>query len=181
MFADRAIIHAICTLHGQWLPGDRRGFRSRDHKVHSSGDYKNPPPPDEHEGLRRWAQSHIKGAPSFLLADQLASIGLAFLWKLDAMDLFPRILSSGCTHLHVLFDAPPGMVDVMPMLGRAKQYASLKLADHQGQLWAEGAKIIRTRDIQHARNVFGYIRDHAIKEGAWIWRYDRDPPPERPR
>ena len=66
-------------------------------------------------------------------------------------------------------------------LGKAKQYSSLKLPDHKGRLWAEGAKIIRTCEIQHARNAFKYIRDHAIKEGAWIWRYDKDPMPEKPK
>jgi hypothetical protein len=37
-----------------WLPGDQRGFRNRQHRIHSSGDYKNPPPRWEHEGLRRY-------------------------------------------------------------------------------------------------------------------------------
>lgn len=39
-----------------WLPGDPRGWRSRHHKRHSSGDYKNPPPPGEHEGLYRYCK-----------------------------------------------------------------------------------------------------------------------------
>ena len=37
-----------------WLPGSDRGFRSHDHGIHSSGHYKNPPPPEEHEGLRNY-------------------------------------------------------------------------------------------------------------------------------
>ena len=46
--------HIIISPQNSWLPGDRRGFRSRNHKIHSSGDYKNLPPPEEHAGLRRY-------------------------------------------------------------------------------------------------------------------------------
>ncbi|HEX3314753.1 MAG TPA: hypothetical protein VHR72_07680 [Gemmataceae bacterium] len=30
------------STYGSWLPGNPRGFRSRKHRIHSSGDYKNP-------------------------------------------------------------------------------------------------------------------------------------------
>ena len=39
--------HVTLSTYGSWLPGDQRGFRSRKHKIHSSGDYKNPPPASE--------------------------------------------------------------------------------------------------------------------------------------
>ncbi len=45
--------HNILSTHGSWLPGNPRGFRSRNHRIHSSGDYKNPPPLGEHAGLHR--------------------------------------------------------------------------------------------------------------------------------
>ena len=43
--------HLILSGRNTWLPGDARGFRNRDHRVHSSGDYKNRPPQGEHQGL----------------------------------------------------------------------------------------------------------------------------------
>src|SRR5687768_18482511 len=49
----RVDISTYCS----WLPGDDRGFRSHDHNIHSSGDYKNPPPPEEHEGLRNYHEA----------------------------------------------------------------------------------------------------------------------------
>ncbi|MDY7107662.1 MAG: hypothetical protein SYC29_03405 [Planctomycetota bacterium] len=174
-----SLIHAICTLYGNWPPGDPRGWRSRRHKRHSSGDYKDPPPPGEHEGLHRHARSSMTTAPARLRPDQYPLVGRAFLWKRNALGCSARILSCGPTHLHVLFDGPAG--DATPVLGKCKQYSSLKLADHRGQLWGERAKIIRVRDLPHARNTFAYIRDHALKEGAWIWRCDRDARPERAR
>jgi hypothetical protein len=48
--------HIVCNTKCSWLPGDDRGFRSREHRIHSSGDYKNPPPKNEHEGLRRYQE-----------------------------------------------------------------------------------------------------------------------------
>ena len=35
-----------CTVHtyGAWLHGSARGFRTRHHREHIEGDYKNPPP-----------------------------------------------------------------------------------------------------------------------------------------
>src|SRR4051812_33366055 len=44
------VISARCT----WLHGDSRGFPNRHHRIHSSGDYKNPPPQGEHSGLYRY-------------------------------------------------------------------------------------------------------------------------------
>jgi hypothetical protein len=39
-----AWFHAIITTYGAWLDGDARGFRTRHHREHVEGDYKNPPP-----------------------------------------------------------------------------------------------------------------------------------------
>ncbi len=36
--------HCIGGTYGSWLPGDRRGFRTRHHREHVEGDYRNPPP-----------------------------------------------------------------------------------------------------------------------------------------
>ena len=172
------LIHAICTYYGQWLPGDERGWRSPGHRIHSSGDYTNPPPSEEHAGLRRWVRARMKSPPVRLRADQIPVVGSAFIDKMFKTGCEVRVLACGATHLHVLFASP--QCDVMPTLGKAKQYSSLKLADHRGQLWAGGAKIIRIRNWRHAERVFNYICSHALKESAWTWRCDEDaPPPSR--
>jgi len=49
--------HLVQGTHRSWLPGDPRGFRSRRHRRHSSGDYRTPPPAGEHEGLHRAAEN----------------------------------------------------------------------------------------------------------------------------
>ena len=40
-----------CTTHtyGAWLYGDPRGFRTRHHREHVEGDYKNPPPKGKYD------------------------------------------------------------------------------------------------------------------------------------
>ena len=43
--------HCIATTYGAWLPGDDFGFRTRHHREHVEGDYRNPPPPGAHQQL----------------------------------------------------------------------------------------------------------------------------------
>src|SRR5829696_2802622 len=50
------IINTLCS----WLHGDERGFRSRGHRIHSSGDYRNPPPRGEHAGVLRYHEQRSR-------------------------------------------------------------------------------------------------------------------------
>ena len=45
MIADdnRVWYHVVLSTYGSWLYGDKRGFRTRHHREHVDGDYKNPP------------------------------------------------------------------------------------------------------------------------------------------
>ncbi|MCH8344020.1 MAG: hypothetical protein IH983_08525 [Planctomycetes bacterium] len=119
----------------------------------------------------------MKSRPVQLRGDQMPIVGSAFAYKMFNADCEVRALSCGATHLHVLFASADS--DAMQTLGKAKQYASLKLEDHPGRLWAGGGKIIRIRTAEHAQRVFTYICSHAEKESAWIWRRDYDAPPLR--
>jgi hypothetical protein len=46
-------IHFVETVYGAWLYGDARGFRTRHHREHVEGDYKNPPPAGMYDARRR--------------------------------------------------------------------------------------------------------------------------------
>ncbi len=166
------LIHATCHYHGQWIPGDQRGFRSRDHRIHSSGDYRNPPPIQEHAGLRQWVRVNMNQPPVTLEPPQFEIVGLVLVHKLQRMNCEVVVLSSGPTHVHTLF--VPSETDVIKQLGKAKQFASLKCPNHAGQLWAESCDAVAVQKEQHACNAYQYICDHAVKEGAWVWRADRD-------
>ena len=105
-----------------WLPGDDRGWRSRRHKRHSSGDYKHPPPPDEHAGLLTYVKNRMTTPPVALQPAEPAIVGSAFVRKLQKMKCDVRILACGATHLHVLCRLTEP--DAIRQLGKAKQYAS---------------------------------------------------------
>ena len=116
----------------------------------------------------------MRDAPVTLTAEQYAIVGEALVAKVLKMGAGVRCMAVGATHLHLLYEsaAPNAVAE----LGRAKQYASLKLPERPGRVWGRGAKIIVVRDIEHARQVWRYILNHGGKEGAWTWRYDRDNP-----
>jgi hypothetical protein len=161
------IIHASCHYKGQWLPGDPRGFRSRDHKIHSSGDYKNPPPAGEHAGLYGFSKSLMLNAPIALEPEEYPILGTAFLNKLHSMELVVYRLACGRSHVHYLYESVAP--DAFTEMACAKQYASHQLKTRWGGLWAKRGKIVDICDINHLRRVLSYIPDHAEKEGAWIW------------
>ena len=59
-FGDLAWRHVVIGTLRSWNFGDERGFRSRGHRIHSSGDYKNPPPRGEHAKLNEWhVERHV--------------------------------------------------------------------------------------------------------------------------
>src|SRR5947207_10093448 len=62
MWLETAWIHVVVGTYRSWDFGDERGFRSRKHRIHSSGDYKNPPPKREHEGLRKRFKAQRRAA-----------------------------------------------------------------------------------------------------------------------
>jgi hypothetical protein len=78
----KAWFHVTCTARHSWLPGDPRGFRSRNHRKHSTGDHKRPPPTGEHAGLHR-AVAAQAGAPVQFAVDVRSAIGRAMLDKIQ--------------------------------------------------------------------------------------------------
>jgi hypothetical protein len=159
-------MHAICHYFGQWLPADDRGFRAVDHKIHSSGDYKNPPPVHEHEGLRNWIKSHMGGDPVFLEPPEYPVLGSAFIHKLNKIGGVVRCLCCGATHIHVMYDSVAS--EAKDEIGRAKQFASLKLESHPGRVFAKDCSVEEVEGIGHARELWKYILKHEFKEGAWV-------------
>jgi len=71
--------HVVLGTRRSWLHGDGRGFRSRGHRIHSSGDYRDPPPEGEHAGLRAYHEKRAKG-PAIRVSKRLrAEAGKALL------------------------------------------------------------------------------------------------------
>ena len=66
--------HCIGGTYGSWLPGDPRGFRTRHHREHVEGDYRNPPPAGIYEPRHRRAEDSPRFDPVTLRPDDRAVV-----------------------------------------------------------------------------------------------------------
>lgn len=162
--------HVIAGTLGSWLPGDPRGFRSRRHRVHSSGDYRNPPPAGEHAGLHRHALSCSADAVR-IPADLRARVGRAMLGKLHDSGVPVGALAVGSNHVHALIAV--GDSDAVGPFGRAKQHASKAVStDLPGKLWARSSHVVRVKNTGQLASTVQYIARHD-RAGAWVWQHPR--------
>ena len=165
--------HIIWTTYGTWLPGDPRGFRSRDHRIHSSGNVRRPPPPGEHAGLRGYARRTMRGEPVILTPAERGKVLESLLEKIGSIELLTDTLAVSATHVHLLSRCLPGDLD--SIISRLRRHASHAMRDSlPGQVWSRGKHIVELRDNGHAGNIHNYILDHARKENASVWTRDRN-------
>ena len=160
--------HVTTNTYGTWLPGDPRGWRSRDHKKHVDGDYRNPPPKGADAGLYDHAKRQMKQAPVFLTTDQRRVAGQAMVEMLVHQRLEVIVLSLDAVHCHFLAKFPSRSGGAI--VGRAKKHAYFALhgAGHVGKLWSRSCQMLPITDRQHQVNTCNYIRDHQ-EVGAWVW------------
>jgi len=159
-------VHAIITTYGTWLPGDPRGFRDHGHRVHSSGDYKSPPPAGEHAGLLDRSRRAVK-SKIVLPPEHRQAVAGSLVSKLDELGHPVRILAVNATHVHLMVRV--GQRDAKPVIGLAKQRASLDARSWlQGGLWAQGCHLVRVFSDEHYHTLIRYIAEHA-DEGAFVW------------
>src|SRR5207249_2399004 len=97
--------HVVISTWKSWLPGNPRGFRSRHHKIHSSGDYKDPPPEGEHAGLYRFHSKNC-GDPIVLPPELRETVGKAIRRKLKEMNCQVLAIAVAATHVHLLVELP---------------------------------------------------------------------------
>ena len=168
-----------CTTHtyGAWLYGDPRGFRTRHHREHVEGDYKNPPPAGAYDTQYAQSKRLLKQPPVVLSADWRAIVGDALVEMLRRLEAQLLCLSCSGQHVHLLAKMPGGPVP-REWVGRAKKHAAFIAKENgwQGKLWAVRSKVTPVRDRKHQWNAFQYILDHA-QEGAWVWDF-RDHTPK---
>ena len=162
--------HIIIGTHGSWLPGSPKGWRSRAHRVHSSGDYKSPPPEEEHAGL--YAYNIARCPDAVTIPEAIRSIiGRAFCKELGANRCHTLVIAIAGQHCHVLSELPNNLSETKSIIGHAKRESSRAVkAEMPGKVWAAGGKFIRINDRGYQRRVFDYICRH-VQEGAWVWTY----------
>jgi len=161
--------HVTITAYGQWLPGDPRGWRVRDHKYHVPGDYKNPPPPSKFAtNLHAYAKSLLKNDPVFLPQELRQPIGERILESLTIQRIDHRALAIAPKHVHVLLQS----ANERPKLaaGKCKQNVSRNIpCTFESGWWAQDSHAEPIGDAAHFANAIQYILDH-VDEGAWVWR-----------
>jgi hypothetical protein len=75
MANTRKWFHLTTHTYGVWLYGDPRGFRTRHHREHIEGDYKNPPPPGKYADKLQRSKESLKQDPVKLNAEFRAIVG----------------------------------------------------------------------------------------------------------
>ncbi|MGB2820689.1 MAG: transposase [Phycisphaerae bacterium] len=161
--------HINWGTYGSWLPGDPRGFRTRRHRMHVEGNYRNPPPVGVYEGLHEHVKANLRKPPIALPDELRPAVGCACLEQFEKEGVCAYALSVGGEHVHAAVDCSPE--GLKQMVGRVKKVSSHRIRDQiPGKVWSGGCKPVVVRDEQHWRNVLKYIRDHAPQ--AWVWVRD---------
>lgn len=163
--------HVIWSTYGSWLPGDPRGFRNRHHRIHSSGDYRNPPPKGEHAGLHRYAQQ-ISGAAVVLTAARARTRVCDSLRELLDAEGHRALAIAVCrSHVHLLAELPDDRAQMDRLIRTLKTKSSAAIRDVlPGRVWSRGGKRIRKPDRAAQRRCFYYIRDDQ-ERGATVWTF----------
>ena len=173
--------HIIGSTYGNWLPGDGRGWRTRHHREHIEGDYKNPPPTGTHDRRLAHAKSVMKREPILLSPPQRHLVCHTMVAALQFHKIEVKDLAVSPMHFHLL--AGFALVrrtaylknirdPTRHFVGITKSRSSRALSGAgttgQGGIWAKRTKIVPIDDRGHFDNVVQYILDHA-QEGAFVW------------
>ena len=160
--------HAIFTTYGTWLHGDPRGFRTRHHREHIEGDYKQPPPPGTYDKLATYSKSILKHPPVTLDDATRGIVGEAIVAYLACDGARLAELAVAATHVHLL--AGLAAKQHRKVLGDVKRHVWFVLRDRgeSRRIWAKGFKVVPIRDQKHWLSAQRYIAAHFDKE-AWTW------------
>ncbi|MCE5327636.1 MAG: hypothetical protein LLG01_14615 [Planctomycetaceae bacterium] len=159
----------ISTLNS-WLPGDARGWRSYRHKRHSSGDYRNPPPPGEHAGLLKYCKDR-SGQPLVIPRSIRATVGKAMIDTLIARGHRVLAISVSGQHSHLLVELPDDLTAIRRIIGDAKSRSSLAIRQQMpGRVWSARGTYLRIENRRHHVCTFDYILTQQ-SEGAWTWSF----------
>lgn len=162
--------HVIINTLGTWLDGDRRGFRSRKHRIHSSGDYRHPPPAGEHQGLHDYHEDRARAEVTIAQALRPA-MGRAILAHLLGHPYRTLAFAIGKVHAHFLVELPESLPLVKAIVGEAKRRSSRAVKDElAGNVWASGGTFKMVETEGHLRGANDYI---PYDQGplAWTWSF----------
>ncbi len=160
--------HVILTTYGAWLYGDARGFRTRHHREHVEGDYKNPPPARRYDELARRSRQSLRHPPVMLSPEHRAIVGTALVSSFTNSGYAVSCVAVATQHVHVLVELPTG--EARAIAGKAKLKAWFAMRDDgwKQKLWGQRSKAVPIADGQHLASARRYIVRHR-QIGAWVW------------
>jgi hypothetical protein len=126
METENAWFHITTHPYGVWLYGDPRGFRTRHHREHVEGDYKNPPRGEvAKEYAKKYARSKdsLKQEPVKLSQEHGVIVGAALRERLIALGAQVIAVAMTATHAHILAKMPNSKDITRNWLGFAKKHA----------------------------------------------------------
>ena len=171
--------HVILSTRRSWLHGDPRGFRSRKHRIHSSGDYRNPPRAGEHSGLLDYQRRRAKGARIKIPKSIRAELGKILVNVVVGAGVRLLVIAVGRYHAHLLPELPIDPRATKRVVGKWKCARSAIVRDSlPGSIWGAGGKYKPVKTRSHLRAAFKYIRDDQ-GPGAWVWTIE-EPVPTAP-
>jgi len=154
-----------------WLPGDKRGFRSHDHNIHSSGDYKNPPLPEEHEGLRNYHENRSP-EPIDIPRELRLIVARAIAETLKREGHQVLVVSCADRHAHIVAELPIELREFNKAIGRAKAMSSLAIRKWlPGRVWAHDDAHDMLDNRSYQLNAYRYVRNKQGPEAA-VWCQD---------
>ena len=163
--------HVMGHTYGTWLPGSPKGFRTRHHREHVEGDYRNPPPKGKYDELFERSKRLMKRDPVFLDPDQRKRAIDELVASLQRRNIEIAAASVDRIHKHILARFPDH--DPRRWVGIAKKESShyCKVSGHapEGGLWGTRCECVPVKDESHRSNVIDYILDHA-KRGGEVYR-----------
>jgi hypothetical protein len=160
--------HTVMTTYGAWLPGDPRGFRTRHHREHVEGDYKNPPPPGQYSARHAHSRQLLTQPPVVLAVPLREVVGLAIVERLQGLGALVLCASVSGQHIHTLTKIPFRQGRLWHGLAKRHVWFTLRDRSWQGKVWGKRGKVVLINDRQHQLNAYRYILRH-VEQGAWVW------------
>ena len=162
--------HVVINAHGTWLHGDERGFRSRHHRIHSSGDYRNPPPKGEHAALHRYQSKRCRSEVT-IPRDLRPTIGRAIIDYLRSENYRVLCVAIGKVHGHTVVELPIDLRRVKQIVGEAKRFSSCAVTSSiPGALWSANGEFVPVENADHLKAAYEYDL-YKQGPGAWTWSW----------
>ncbi len=160
--------HVTGSTYGTWLRGDPRGWRTRHHREHVEGDYRNPPPPDPSQRLYASSKRLMKRAPVRLCPEARRAACEAMAAALAHHNVEIGAIAVGATHYHIV--ARFAGDDPRRLVGIAKKRAARALSDRRlappGGVWAIRSRAAPIRDASHLCAARRYVLRHERESAA---------------